>query len=190
MSDDEADSRWQDLHAHVVTQTAQSFVTTFLSSCIRVHGEHVRRNPLSIPVLPLSSEAPPSPEGNEVLDKYEKAKNVLMLIDFERTLWRGDPRVTREVGFVVPDEVVGVLKGLVANKKNKVWLLSGLPVRKLGKIADAVPGLGLVAENGCFTKEPEATKWKSSVSKLNFGLETSLPRDPCIFHRTYARLVC
>src|ERR1700733_11586175 len=24
------------------------------------------------------------------------------------------------------------------------------------------------AENGCFTKEPETTKWKSSVSKLNF----------------------
>jgi hypothetical protein len=134
----------QDLHAHVITQTAQSFVTAFLSCCIRVHAEHVRRNPLSIPVLPLSSEVPPSSEGNEALDKYQTAKNVLMLIDFERTLWRGDPRLTYEVGFVVPDQIVDVLKGLVTNKKNKVWLLSGLPVRKLQKIADAVPGLGLV----------------------------------------------
>lgn len=134
----------QDLHAHVVTQTAQSFVTAFLSCCIRVHAEHVRRNPLSIPILPLSSEALPSPEGTEVLDKYQKAKTVLMLIDFERTLWRGDPRATHEVDFVVPDQVVDVLKGLVTNKKNKVWLLSGLPVRKLEKIADAVPGLGLM----------------------------------------------
>lgn len=69
---------------------------------------------------------------------------MLMLIDFESTLWREDPRVTREVGFVVPDQIINVLEALVANKKNKVWLLSGLPVTELQKIADAVTGLGLV----------------------------------------------
>jgi trehalose 6-phosphate synthase complex regulatory subunit len=161
MSDEEAESRWQvracvfevdyihisvsqDLHAHVITQTAQSFVTTFLSRCIRVHDEHLRRNPLSIPVLPLSPSVQPASEANEVLDKYKQARHVLMLIDFESTLWREDPLVTREVGFVVPDHAVCVLKELVAKKKNTVWILSGLPVRKLDKIADAVPGLGLM----------------------------------------------
>lgn len=69
---------------------------------------------------------------------------MLTLVDFESTIWNEDPRVVREHGFVVPDRIVNVLRGLVAQSWNSVWLLSGLPVTKLEKIADAVPGLGLV----------------------------------------------
>jgi trehalose 6-phosphate synthase/phosphatase len=40
MSDDEARSRWEDLHNYVMTQTAQAFVTTFLNRCVRSNAEH------------------------------------------------------------------------------------------------------------------------------------------------------
>lgn len=40
MPDSECRSRWRDLHAHVVTQTAQAFVSAFLTRCLRVHPEH------------------------------------------------------------------------------------------------------------------------------------------------------
>lgn len=223
MSDDEANSRWEDLHSHVITQTAQSFVMAFLTRCLRVHGEHMRRNPSAIPVLELTtspktptpaapveleaekkieetkpsfptrsssssslptiiealSDLPPdmsvfnevaAAPATDVLAKYKSSKSVLFLIDFESTLWTEDPRVTREQGFVPPENVMSVLRDLVnvPAKKNHVWLLSGLPVRKLKKIAEAVPGLGLVAENGCFVKDPESQEWRSTVSRINF----------------------
>ncbi|KAF9516717.1 glycosyltransferase family 20 protein [Hydnum rufescens UP504] len=144
MNDEEATSRWQDLHSHVITQTAQAFVTSFLTRCVRVHAEHLQRSATSIPPLSISTLQP----------RYVAAKKRLILLDFESTLWTEDPRITYHQGEV----------------GNQVWVLSGLPVLGgLEKLASAVPGLGLVAENGCFIKEPQADEWVSMVSKLNFS---------------------
>jgi trehalose 6-phosphate synthase/phosphatase len=135
-------SALQDLHSHVVTQTAQSFVTSFLTRCIRVHAEHIRRNPLSIPVLPAGAIIPKYAAAYQSRSSQQK---VLFLIDFESTLWTEDPRVTREHGFVPPQRVVDMLDRLVKGPKNEVWILSGLPVKSyLEKIVEAVPGLGVV----------------------------------------------
>lgn len=105
---------------------------------------------MTIPVLSISSDVlpklqsiHPSTNTGTSIGTLSK-KNALTLVDFESTLWDEDPRFVREHGFVVPERVVQVLRGLVAQRWNKVWLLSGLPVKTLEKIADAVPGLGLV----------------------------------------------
>ncbi|KAF8315938.1 hypothetical protein DL93DRAFT_2166528 [Clavulina sp. PMI_390] len=179
MSEDEADSRWHDLHSHVITQTAQSFVTTFLTRCVRVQKEHARQNPSKITNLPLDETilpaiqeialAPPSTPTLTGDTTSTKTKKVLTLVDFEGTIWSEDPRVVREHGFVVPERVIKVLRGLVAESWNEVWLLSGLPVKKLETIADQVPNLGLVAENGCFLKDTNSTKWTSMVSNIDFS---------------------
>ena len=51
----------------------------------------------------------------------------------------------KEGGFVPPQDVVETLEQLVAEGKNTVWVLSGLPVAgALEKLSIAVPGLGLV----------------------------------------------
>jgi trehalose 6-phosphate synthase/phosphatase len=39
MSDDEALRWWEDLHNHIMTQTGQVFVMTFLSRCLCWHTE-------------------------------------------------------------------------------------------------------------------------------------------------------
>ena len=39
MPDEEACSRWEDLHNRVTTQTVQAFVTTFLNRCVRSNTE-------------------------------------------------------------------------------------------------------------------------------------------------------
>ncbi|KAH7916908.1 hypothetical protein BV22DRAFT_1135904, partial [Leucogyrophana mollusca] len=54
MSDEEALSHWEDLHNHVVTQTAQTFVTSFLIRCVRANTEHVSQTILSS-VAPLDT---------------------------------------------------------------------------------------------------------------------------------------
>ena len=132
----------QDLHSHVITQTAQAFITSFLTRCIRVHAEHRQRDPKSIPRLSLSIVAPKykyaiAASGNP------QAKR-LVLLDLESTLWNEDPRVTREHGFVPPKDALDVLKALSDDRSNVVWVLSGLPVKGgVEKIASAVPGVGI-----------------------------------------------
>ena len=130
-----AGTRSQDLHSHVITQTAQAFVTSFLTRCIRVHAEHLQRSATSIPPLSVST----------LLPLYTTAQRRLILLDLESTLWTQDPRVTHEHGFVPPLDVIEVLTALVKEEGNQVWVLSGLPVvGGLEKLARAVPGLGLM----------------------------------------------
>ncbi|KAF5329393.1 hypothetical protein D9619_009236 [Psilocybe cf. subviscida] len=61
-----------------------------------------------------------------------------------------------EGGRDLPVEVqstIELLRKLSANTRNEVWLLSGLRVRGvLEAIAERVPKVGIVAENGCFIK--------------------------------------
>ncbi|KAH7882668.1 glycosyltransferase family 20 protein [Phlebopus sp. FC_14] len=165
MSDDEALSRWEDLHNHVVTQTAQTFVTSFLTRCLRANTEHIsQNNPAAVPILDLA----------RVLPRYKHSSKRLLLFDFEGAIWIRD---MSRAGLLAPfephKETLALLKRFADDTRNEVWLLSGLPVKgMLDKIADAVPSIGIVAENGCFIKTREtkkaAAKWIDLVSNLNF----------------------
>ncbi|KAG6899346.1 hypothetical protein C0993_011062 [Termitomyces sp. T159_Od127] len=192
MSDDEARTRWEELHNHVTTQTAQAFVMTFLSRTLRAHSDDLAPHAeVQVPVLDLG----------RVVPRYRHSRKRLLLIDLEGTLWRRDlsreglsmmeddyrraavPRDSEdaeaegeaEKGLVdVPEEVVSVLEKLVGDMRNEVWLLSGLRVQGLlERIGRRVPRLGIVAENGCFIKTSK------SVPKLTRSAE-----DP---DRTWAR---
>ncbi|KAI6096220.1 glycosyltransferase family 20-domain-containing protein [Pisolithus sp. B1] len=78
MSDEEAASRWQDPHYHVVTQTAQAFVTSFLSRCLRAHTEHASLSidPPLVPPLDLPHPIP----------KYGPFTTCLVFVDLEGCL--------------------------------------------------------------------------------------------------------
>jgi trehalose 6-phosphate synthase complex regulatory subunit len=133
MDDAEATARWADLHNHVVAQTAQAFVTTFLTRCLRANIEHLRGDAADIPALDIAP----------LLPRYRHSQQRLLLIDLEGTLWLGrDPRAPT---FSPPADALAVLKKLAEDKRNDVWLLSGLPVKgAMEKIAEAVPGIGMV----------------------------------------------
>ncbi|RDB18114.1 putative alpha,alpha-trehalose-phosphate synthase [UDP-forming] subunit [Hypsizygus marmoreus] len=183
MSDDEALMRWEDLHNHVTTQTAQAFVTTFLTRCLRAHSEDLASG-VAVPIFDVA----------RVLPRYRHSRKRLILVDLEGTLWRRDLSreglVRMEVDYAggggggvttnasaeggsgykdndaeegregaggekvrVPEEVLEVLEKLVEDRRNEVWLLSGLRVRGvLERIGKRVPRLGIVAENGCYIK--------------------------------------
>lgn len=186
MSPDEAQSRWEDLHNHVTTQTAQSFVTTFLTRTLRSHVAHLASlsqsasDPSSVPILDL----------NRVLPRYKHSMKRLILIDFEGTLWQRDlshagmSRTLRkedewnEDDEDWPRESVQVLKALSEDRKNEVWVLSGLPRHGvLGKVASVVPKVGIVAENGSFIRTRASRtspgQWVSMVSHYNFAWKSA-----------------
>jgi trehalose 6-phosphate synthase/phosphatase len=163
MSDEEALSRWEDLHNHVVTQTAQTFVTSFLTRCLRANTEHTTQTDLnSVPTLNTTL----------LLPRYKHSPRRILLLDFEGTLWRPDmSRAGLLAPFVPPEGAVELLNKFSANKRNEVWLLSGLPVKSLEQVAAKAPEVGIVAENGCFAKIPvqngKGGVWISMVANLN-----------------------
>lgn len=126
----------QDLHNHVVTQTAQAFITSFLTRCVRVHLDHQNQ------VDGDGDRAPvPRLDVARVLPRYKHSRKRLLLIDLEGTLWVRDPR---SLAFDPPADAVKLLKDLAEDERNEVWLLSGLQVGgALDGIAKAVPKIGL-----------------------------------------------
>ena len=111
----------------------------------------------------------------------------------------GEGKVTPRVA--VPEEVLSILEKLVEDRRNEVWLLSGLRMQGvLERIAERVPGLGIVyvfffflslfnvegadngrdsAENGCFVKtinKRQNTIHRSSSSSA--GTSPLLPASP------------
>ncbi|KAI0292362.1 alpha-trehalose-phosphate synthase [Multifurca ochricompacta] len=161
MDDDETFSRWDDLHNHVVTQTAQAFVTSFLTRCLRMNIEHQQGDAL-VASLDLAL----------ILPRYRHSQRRLLLIDFEDTLWQRDPRREHEgKGKGIPLDAIEVAKRLSEDNKNEVWLLSGLPVKTLEEVAKEVPKIGFVAENGCFVKpipgKSGESSWITMVANFN-----------------------
>lgn len=127
----------QDLHNHVVTQTAQAFVTSFLTRCVRAHTEHLQADPSDVAQLDLA----------RVLPRYKHSQKRLLLIDFEGTVWQRD--VSRAAlssnSFAPPQDAIALLNKLAEDRRNEVWLLSGLPIKgMMDKIAEQVPKIGIV----------------------------------------------
>ncbi|KZV93676.1 hypothetical protein EXIGLDRAFT_673899 [Exidia glandulosa HHB12029] len=159
MPAEEALTRWKDLHAHVITQTAQSFVESFVSRCISVHAEHQLQPLASIPQLKLG----------DLLPSYASAKKRLIQLDLEGCTWDRDPHAR---SYAIPRETVDAIARLASDPKNDVWLLSGFSravlQQGLGELFDHV---GVGAENGCFYKPPhtegKADAWISLVDDLD-----------------------
>ena len=126
----------QDLHNHVITQSAQAFVTSFLVRCLRANIEHMQNDTKAVAELDVA----------RVLPRYKHSQTRLLLIDFEGTLWLRDPAALALRGeFDAPQEAIDALNKLAEDPRNEVWLLSGLQVKgALEKIAAVTPKIGIV----------------------------------------------
>lgn len=157
--------RWKDLHRTVVTQTAQHWITSLLSRLERAHLEQQRRDNAFIPHL----------EIGQLVSEWRAAKTRLLLIDLEDTLLvEEDLYLTHQQGFKAPEKVIKLLQDLTSDRKNAVYLLSGKSTQDLDQFYTQVPGIGLVAENGCFVKHcgdcgSEEKDWTSLVAGHNMN---------------------
>ena len=121
-----------------MTQTAQSFVMTFLSRCLRASAEQARKD--------LMSSATPL-DLTLLLPRYKHSRKRLILVDFEGTLWQRDisKKGLLQSPFSPPREALEVLNRLAEDGRNDVWLLSGLAVKgKMEVVAEMVPDVGTV----------------------------------------------
>ncbi|KAG9014096.1 hypothetical protein FRB90_005579 [Tulasnella sp. 427] len=174
ISDEEAESRWNDLHKHIVAQTAQAFVTSFLSRTLRAHAEHTQRPFDTIPSLP------PLKNDSKIIQEFRSSHKRLILLGIENTLVQHDPRTTRDLSLVIPQNVLELLQKLSEDERNVIYLLSSRPVAgALEKVADALPYVGIIAEDGCYLKAKahrgETTEFVSLVDNVSMQW-----KEPCV----------
>jgi hypothetical protein len=137
----EASARWEDLHAHVAAQSAQTFVTAFLQRTLRAAIERARAGGDGD-----ADAVGVCLECSLVQTRYRHSAARLLLLDLEVTLWRGrDPRKKVD-DEEVPEPVRAVLRRLADDARNEVWVLSGLTTALLDKlrVAAAIPAVGIV----------------------------------------------
>ncbi|KAK0532754.1 Trehalose-6-P synthase/phosphatase complex subunit [Tilletia horrida] len=160
MDEDEMTQRWQDMHRTVVTQTAQHWITSFLSRLERAHAEQQFRDTAFIPRLEIA----------QLVSEWRAAKTRLILLDLEDTLVSETPLSLHKHGFRPSAKLLERLCALTADAKNSVYVLSGMGMANLNGLAEAVPRLGLIAENGCFVKhcgDGGERSWISLVAGFN-----------------------
>ena len=147
MTDEEKDRRYTRMRNLVMHHTGDFWVSNLGCYLAKVHDEQFKRDTMSIPRLSLS----------DLTTAYKSSTRRLFILDYEGTL-ASYGSVSNTV-LTNTERVVDVLNALVSDEQNTVYVMSGRMMHELQLIFDRVRGLGLIAENGCFLREPNVTTW-------------------------------
>ncbi|KAH8731521.1 glycosyltransferase family 20-domain-containing protein [Phaeosphaeriaceae sp. PMI808] len=147
MSDAEKEDRYSKMRAQVMHQTGDTWVGKLGAHLAKVHEEQFSRDTMSIPRLSPS----------ELSRAYGSSENRVFILDYEGTL--ASYGAVNNTVIASTERVIDVLNDLVADNKNAVYVMSGRTIQEIELIFSRVRGLGLIAENGCFVREPTADEW-------------------------------
>lgn len=147
MDDGEKKRRYEKLWNLVMHHTGEYWVRNLSDYLAKVHEEQFKGDTMSIPRL----------SSINLARSYEKSSKRLFLLDYEGTL-AAFGSVSNTV-LTNTERVVDVLNELVAHEQNSVYVMSGRTLNETELIFDRVRGLGLIAENGCFLREPNSDEW-------------------------------
>jgi trehalose 6-phosphate synthase complex regulatory subunit len=141
MSETEKEYRWQGLRGAVMHHTANRWFQSFTKQLDRVWTEQSRRDGASVPRLSYDA----------VKQSYESAKRRLFILDYEGTLasWGAPSSIIQST----PRRALGVLNDLIDDPRNTVYVMSARMPEEMERLFRQVPGVGLIAENGCYVLE-------------------------------------
>ncbi|KAK3192311.1 Trehalose-6-P synthase/phosphatase complex subunit [Lecanicillium sp. MT-2017a] len=148
MDDAEKKARWDNLNKAVCLHTAAHWFGEFLSRLDRAYESQHKRDQTAVPRLSIAA----------TVDKYNKAKRRLFILDYEGTLVSWGP--VNQIIPVSPQRTLDVLNELVLDERNSVYVMSGRLPEELDRVFHRVPNLGLIAENGCFLKDHGKGEWE------------------------------
>ena len=147
MPPEEKFERWSALKEIVMQYTAEHWLKSFLENLDKAWDQHSRQHTVSIPRLSI----------NELAVQYKNANTRMFMLDYEGTLTAHGSSLS--VPFVSPQRTINALNGLLEASGNTVYVMSGRKPEELDNLFRRVPGLGLVAENGCFIREAGSDSW-------------------------------
>ncbi|KAH7077373.1 alpha,alpha-trehalose phosphate synthase-like protein subunit [Paraphoma chrysanthemicola] len=147
MTDEEKERRFCQMRGIVMHHTGEFWVDNLSTHLAKVHEEQFSRDTMSIPRLSAAN----------LTRAYESTWNRLFILDYEGTL-ASYGSVSNTV-IASTERVIDILNDLVADEHNVVYVMSGRTVEEIELIFNRVKGLGLIAENGCFLREPKSDEW-------------------------------
>lgn len=172
MPEAEKKTRWEKLYRTVTHRTAGEWFTEFLDKLTEVFEEQQMRGTSMIPRL----------STKYLLEKYKKSERRLFLLDYEGTLvsW-GGPNSNI---ITSPQRVLDLVNDLLEDPSNIVYVMTSRPYSDLEQVFLRVPGVGLIAEGGCFIRPfkrdtwvrlaDDDLPWKKAVEEiLNYFVERS-----------------
>lgn len=140
----EKEIRYQKMQSLVHHHTGEFWMRNLSEQLSKVFEEQFSRDTMSIPRL----QAP------ALIKDYESSQKRLFILDYEGTL--ASYGAVKKTVITNIDKVTAVLGDLALDKRNAVYVMSGRQTSELELLFDRVPGVGLIAENGCFLREPGA----------------------------------
>jgi hypothetical protein len=153
MSPEDRRYRWRELYAFVCANTAQNYVHNWVSTLDQVHKELAYK---------MSSRIPPIPV-DRVMAAFEGSSKRIFFIDDHDSLYGGQQQQQQHLPTPLPSPAqprhVDLIARLAANPAHTVYLMSDLPRAALQDFC-ALPNVGICAENGCFLKYANRSKWE------------------------------
>lgn len=147
MGAEEKQTRWETLHKSVARHTGSHWFGELLTHLDRAYEEQHKRDQTSVPRLSMQ----------DVSTKYERSSRRLFMLDYEGTLVSWGP--VNQIIPVSPQRTLDVLNDLLLDERNIVYVTSGRRPEEIDHVFRRVPGLGLIAENGCYIKDCGSEKW-------------------------------
>lgn len=144
---------WEELHRAVLQNSTANWVKSFNETLKRVWNEQSSREIMAVPRLSVT----------KLTEKYRQAKRRLMIVDYEGTLasW-GSPRSIIQT---TPQRAITTLTELTDDPNNIVYVMSSRMPEEMERLFRQVNNLGLIAENGCFVREPNGDEWTLLADK-------------------------
>ena len=147
MSEEEKQQRWEKLYKAVTDETAVHWFSEFLRRLDSASEENSKRVTSSIPRL----------SGKGIVNQYKSTQKHLFFLDYEGTLvsW-GAPNSDI---ITSPQRVLDIVNDLLLDPSNIVYIMSGHRPQDLEQEFLRVPGVGLIAEGGCFLRPFQQDAW-------------------------------
>ncbi|KAJ3125336.1 hypothetical protein HK098_000343 [Nowakowskiella sp. JEL0407] len=151
MSEEDKQYHWNELYNYITTtNTAQAWVDSFVNEVCKVHETLQQHIASSLPPLPFTM----------VEHEYANAGKRILFLDHDGTL--------APIGSPMANNIYEVLITLAADPKNVVYLMSGRTKDSL-EVFRNIPNVGLCAENGCFVKFANKTRWESMLPETDLS---------------------
>lgn len=145
---------WTKLHQAVLQNSTHNWVKSFSETLSRVWNEQSSREIMAVPRLQI----------NKLEEMYHRSSRRLIIVDYEGTLasW-GSPK---SIIVTTPQRAITTLAELTEDPRNVVYVMSARMPEEMERLFRLVTGLGLIAENGCFVREPNSETWLKLTDKV------------------------
>lgn len=165
MSAEQREEQWNKLNAAVVEHTTTNWFKTFIEKLAKVWEEQAGRETSSVPRLSVS----------KLSAMYRSSYRRLFIIDYEGTLasW-GSPT---DIILTTPKWAIDTLNELLEDPQNTVYVMSSRMPEEMERLFRPVPRLGLIAENGCFVRDPQGDEWTKLFDDMQIELLKSSLED-------------